>query len=140
MKSGLNGSVKLTAQRRKVEPIPGVQEPVLTIYGNPPAMIRVTDDRLLPMAQAIAAMVLRRQVYLVSPSQTALSDPTGATPTPAPVAAQQGWPNQPPTQAAPAPAPAAAPPAKANGCPRCGGTGQTTRGQCHICHGSGVAR
>jgi hypothetical protein len=130
MKNGSIGSAKLTATRRKAAPTPGLQEAILTVYGNPePALIRVTDDRYLPLAQRMAA-ILRRPMYIVSPSQTALADPA-QTPIDIPQPAPPAFPASP--SAAPQPLPAA--------CGRCFGRGKLTNGTtCHICNGSGKAR
>lgn len=123
----------------------GDQSPILTVFGNPPTLIRVDSEEHLHLAQAIANQVGR--ILVVTPSRTIAAEratpgriiPTNGThPTPLVSGTQGGFLQAdqyaPPSNGTEAQAPAGM-------CPRCGGTGQTSRGTvCPVCSGRKVTR
>lgn len=131
--------------RRRVPVRSGDQSPILTVYGNPPQLIRVESEEYLHLAQAIANELGR--VFVVTPTRTMLAERNQAT-TPATGQGRAPAPTQPMTptgflqadQLAP-PSNGHAPQLPAGVCNRCGGTGATGRGTpCPVCGGRKVAR
>jgi hypothetical protein len=142
MASIVRGSAASTNRRRG--PVPsGDQSPILTVYGNPPQLIRVENEDYLDLAQAIADRVGR--IFVVTSKRTLVA--TRNQPTPA----GQGSPQTlapsipggilqadqlPPAQNGHAPQQAVA-----GMCPRCGGSKVTAGGRtCPVCGGKGVTR
>lgn len=121
----------------------GDQSPILTVYGNPPQLIRVESEDYLHLAQAIANELGR--VFVVTPTRTMVAERNQATP-PAVQGATMPAQTQNPTgflqadQYAP-PSNGATPQLPAGLCNRCGGTGVTGRGTpCPVCSGRKVTR
>jgi hypothetical protein len=126
----------------------GDQSPILTVFGEPPQVIRVTAEQHLPLAQALVEKLGRMMVVVDHPPRTILASPSNGVVhpgmmmpamTPAGGQAPQG-PILQADQLPPARNSATTPRAAAGKCIRCDGTGQTTRGACPVCGGKGVAR
>jgi hypothetical protein len=126
----------------------GDQSPILTVFGEPPQVIRVTTEQHLPLAQALVEKLGRMMVVVDNPPRTILASPSNgvvspsmAMPAMAPagIQAQQG-PILQMDQLPAASNSATAPRAAAGKCLRCQGSGQTPRGSCPVCNGKGVAR
>jgi hypothetical protein len=143
----LRGSAVNMKQRRGRVPS-GDKSPMLTVYGNPPQLVRVESEEMLYLAQAIANA--HGKIFVVTPSRTLIAEPQTATATAAGKALQPNMAQQPtrPTgilQADQYPVAqngngAHAPETPAGMCGRCHGTGTTTRGVCPVCAGRRVAR
>ena len=114
---------------KAADPTPGDQVPVMTIYGDPPQLIRLESDHLMYLATKLIETL--GQCWVVTPTRCVLATFTAVpqTPTPflqGPQAAQQ--------------------PSQSNGqglspgiCNRCHGRRVTARGDtCPVCNGKGV--
>lgn len=127
----------------------GDQSPILTVFGEPPQVIRVTAEQHLPLAQALVEKLGRMMVVVDDPPRTILASPSNGVVSPnmtMPAMAPAGTQGQqaPILQADQLPAArnsASAPQGTAGTCGRCGGGGKTNRGvTCPVCNGKGVTR
>lgn len=118
-------------QAKIVVPQPGDQSPVMTVYGNPPQLIRLESDQMMHLATALIETL--GQCWVVTPTRCVLATRTEIPLAPAAPIPFQPAPQQPP---------------QANGqglatgtCNRCQGRGVTARGDsCPVCSGRGVVR
>lgn len=138
-------------KQRRVRMQSGDQSPILTVFGNPPALVRVENEEHLYLAQAIADA--QGGILVATPTRTIMATPAKGQvnyrgpSAPAQVAtpAQTGQPTgilqadrlPIPSNGNGSHAQAAAAPGM---CGRCGGSGHTTRGVCPVCRGTKVAR
>ena len=120
--------VSTNKQPAKV-PAPGEQAPVMTVYGNPPQLIRLESDQLMHLATALIEKL--GQCWVVTPTRCVLATRT----------------ETPPVLQMPVVPPPVVPPPQANGqavaaagtCNRCHGEGRTARGDiCPVCNGKRV--
>lgn len=130
MGSIMRGSAVRT-NGRPAQDLPGEQLPSIVVYGNPPALIRLESEDLIPLAQALINRT--GPCWLVTPNACSLLQPDGG----APPAMPQPFPTVPAAAMPTEPAPAVPP----GFCTRCSGSGRTARGtQCPVCGGSGKVK
>jgi cytochrome c553 len=112
-----------------VEPTPGDQQPVMTVFGRPPALIRIESDELMHCAQSLVNTL--GQCWVITPTRCILASPQ-TTIFPQTTAEMNAAMTQESRSVNQNIDPTI--------CARCHGTGSTSRGKCPICAGMGRVR